>query len=32
MTRDSVLQLLAEVERGAVTPAAAAPRLACLPY
>ncbi|HWG18870.1 MAG TPA: nickel pincer cofactor biosynthesis protein LarB [Acidobacteriaceae bacterium] len=32
MTRDSVLQLLAEVERGAVTPAAAAQRLASLPY
>jgi pyridinium-3,5-biscarboxylic acid mononucleotide synthase len=32
MTRDSVLQLLAEVERGAVTPSAAAQRLASLPY
>ena len=32
MTRDSVLQLLAEVERGVVTPASAAERLASLPY
>ncbi|HXE07212.1 MAG TPA: nickel pincer cofactor biosynthesis protein LarB [Acidobacteriaceae bacterium] len=32
MTRDSLLQLLAEVERGAVTPTAAAERLAGMPY
>lgn len=32
MTRDSLLQLLAEVERGALTSAAAADRLATLPY
>ncbi|HEY5056767.1 MAG TPA: nickel pincer cofactor biosynthesis protein LarB [Acidobacteriaceae bacterium] len=32
MTRDSLLQLLAEVERGALTPASAAERLASLPY
>jgi pyridinium-3,5-biscarboxylic acid mononucleotide synthase len=32
MTRDSLLQLLAEVERGAVTPTAAVERLASLPY
>jgi pyridinium-3,5-biscarboxylic acid mononucleotide synthase len=32
MTRDSLLQLLAEVERGAITPTAAAERLASFPY
>ena len=32
MTRDSLLQLLAEVERGALSPASAAERLASLPY
>jgi len=32
MTRDSLLQLLAEVERGALTAASAAERLASLPY
>lgn len=32
MTRDSLLQLLAEVERGALAPSAAAERLASLPY
>ena len=32
MTRDTLLQLLAEVERGALAPADAAERLASLPY
>jgi hypothetical protein len=32
MTKDSILHLLAEVERGTLTPAAAADRLATLPY
>lgn len=32
MTRDSLLQLLADVERGVTTPAAAAERLASMPY
>ncbi|HWB33432.1 MAG TPA: nickel pincer cofactor biosynthesis protein LarB [Acidobacteriaceae bacterium] len=32
MTRDSLLQLLSEVERGTLTPAAASERLASLPF
>jgi NCAIR mutase (PurE)-related protein len=32
MTRNSILELLAEVERGAITPEAAAARLASLPF